>query len=84
MDRERLRPGLLGAVGVYLIYTAYELFRGRNAPDSTMPPAVVVLFAALFALCGAAVAVYACALWRRALRDDGDDHNNTGEGEQLK
>lgn len=85
MDRDSLRSGLLGAVGVYLIYTAYQLFMGRDAPDSGMSPTTAVLFAVLFAVCGAAVAVYAWALWRGAFRKGRDDDDtNTREGEHLK
>ena len=81
MDRDKLRSGLLGAVGVYLMYTAYRLFRGRNAPDDTMAPAVLILFVVLFAVCGAAVTVYGCVLWRRAMKDERD---GDGRGDGVK
>ena len=81
MNRDKMRSGILGAVGVYLIYTAYQLYRGRNAPDDTMAPAVLWLFIVLFAVCGAAVTVYGCVLWRRALRDECD---GDGRGDKVK
>jgi len=56
----------MGIAGGYLIYLAYELYRGRSDTSSSMSPAVQVLFIVLFGILGAALIVYAVILWRRS------------------
>ena len=79
MNREKTRSTLIGIVGAYLVYTAYQLFQGREDPQTTMSPAVMILFIALFVLAGAALVVYAVRLWLRAGKD-GDDSRDDGDG----
>lgn len=63
---KKMRSSVVGFAALYMIYTAYELFRDRNLPDTTMAPWVSILFAALFALAGTGLAVYSLIAWRQA------------------
>ena len=60
----------MGVVGGYLLYTAYELFKGRGDPDTTMQPVVIILFIVLFAAAGVALLVYAWRLWKRGAMEE--------------
>ena len=44
-------------------FTAYDLFKGRNDPESTMPMWLLIAFMVFFALAGAALLVFAIRLW---------------------
>ena len=81
MINGKTRASLIGIAGAYLIYTAYQLFQGRNDPGSTMSPAVMILFIVLFVLAGGALIVYAVLNWMRAGKDSGrDDDGDGGDG----
>ena len=64
------RSYLLGVVGGYLLYLAYQLFRDRGMEDTTMTPAVRILFIVLFALTGIGLMVFAFRLWKTADRQE--------------
>ncbi len=80
MNNARARSSLIGIVGAYLLYTAYQLFEGRNDPGTTMTTGVMILFIVLFVLCGAALLVYAYLLWKRA-GQDGEEQKEQRERE---
>ena len=79
MNNSRNRSSLLGVVGAYLIYLAYQLFDSRLDPDTTMTPTMRIIFIALFTLSGVALIVYAVRIWRRGEKENqeeqGDDIN---------
>ena len=77
MNNGKTRSTLLGVVGGYLLYTAYQLFEGRADVNTTMTMTARIIFIVLFALAGAALVVYACLLWKRALREE--DEKNARE-----
>lgn len=60
----------MAIVAAYLLHLAYQLFQGRNDPNTTMAPAVVYLFVALFALAAAGLIVYAWRLWKSAPKEE--------------
>lgn len=66
MNSGKTRSTLMGVVGAYLLYTAYELFRDRGDLNTTMTPLARILFIALFVLAGAALLVYAVRIWKRS------------------
>lgn len=70
MYMKKARSGLYAAAAVYLLYLAYGLFKGRNDPESTMAPALVILFIVLFALAGGALLVYSILAWNRARAEE--------------
>ena len=80
----KTRSALLGVAGGYLIYIAYELFRDRAVPETTMTPAIRILFIIFFVLCGAALIAYALLLWRRALREDQAHRQDPKRDDDLK
>lgn len=64
MINPRSRNTMIGLVGAYLVYLGYQLFQGRNAPDTTMAPALLILFAVVFAVAGVGLMAYACLTWK--------------------
>ena len=66
MNSGKNRSTLLAVVAAYLLYTAWELFQGRNDPGSSMAPALAVVFAVLFAAVAAALLIYAGKVWKQA------------------
>ena len=82
MNNGKNRASLMGVVAAYLIYTAWELFQGRNNPDTSMAPAVAVLFAALFALAAAGLVAMAIRIWKRAETEEAEEKNE--EANRLK
>ncbi|MCD8015018.1 MAG: hypothetical protein LUG99_17955 [Lachnospiraceae bacterium] len=56
-DKNNLRMGLYVAAGVYLLYTAWQLFQGLGETDAN--PKVFAVFALLFAVGGAALIGFA-------------------------
>ena len=73
MNQGKTRSSLLGIVGAYLLYTAYELFEGRGDPNTTMTPAIRILFIAFFALAGAAILVYAWRVWKNSGKEEKEE-----------
>ena len=73
MNNGKNRASLIGVVAAYLVYTAWELFQGRNNPDTSMAPAVAVLFAALFTLAAAGLLVMACRIWKRSEKEEAEE-----------
>ncbi len=78
MNAGKTRASLYIVVAGYLLYQAYGLYQGRNDPDTTMSPAVMVLFIALFVLAALGLAVFAVYTWRQSAREDKErqDENN--------
>ena len=72
MNNGKTRASLMGIVAAYLLYTAYELFQGRNDPETTMTPAAMILFITLFVGAAVALAIYAYRLWKRSAKEDPD------------
>ena len=84
MNNGKTRSTLLGVVGGYLVYTAYELFEGRADPNTTMTMAARIAFIVLFALAGAALVVYACVVWKRALREEDEKKKSEQDENAMK
>lgn len=82
MNNRKTRSTLVGVTGGYLVYMAWQLFQGRGAPDTTMPVAVSILFAVLFALAGCGLMYYALRLWQQAQKED--DDNGDRKDDPLK
>ena len=68
MNRAKNRSYLMGVVGGYVLYLAYQLFRDRNDPDTTMALWVRILFMAFFAIAGIGLMIYAWKIWKAADR----------------
>lgn len=76
MNNRKNRACLLGIAGGYLGYLAYELFRDRNLPDTTMTSLARWLFIGLFVLCGTGLVIYAIILWIKAGKEKEDAERN--------
>lgn len=74
----------MAAVAVYLAYTAWELFQGRSAPDTSMPPWVAVLFAVLFVGAAGGLLVMAWKLWKKGGEEDKEEKARKNEENSLK
>ncbi len=70
MNNQKTRATLLGVVAAYLLYTAYQLYEGRKNPDTTMTPAVMILFIVFFVLAAAGLLIYAWQVWKKAKEED--------------
>ncbi len=70
LNNSKTRASLMGIVGGYLIYLAWQLYQGRTDPDTTMTPAAMILFISLFVLAGAGLIVYAFRLWKHGMQED--------------
>ena len=66
MNNGKTRSSLLGIVGAYLLYTAYELWQDWGNTETTMTAPARTVFIILFALAGAALLVYAVFVWKRS------------------
>ncbi len=84
MNSEKTRSTLMGIVGAYLIYTAWQLFQGRNDPDTTMTLGIMILFVVLFVIAGAGLVVYAVILWKKGMREEKEENEARDEEEGLK
>mgnify|MGYP007070072091 CR=1 FL=1 len=74
MNPNTNRSMLMGVVGGYLIYLAYELARDliKGVP-SQMSPALTMVVVILFGGIGAALLVYAWKLWKRGREGTEED-----------
>ena len=84
MNNGKTRSSLLGIVGAYLIYTAYELWQDWGNTETTMTTPARVIFMALFVLCGAALLVYAVIVWKRAGDEKEEKHEPPEDENSLK
>ena len=78
MNQGKTRASMFGVIGAYLLYTAYQFFKGRNDPDTTMTPAAAVLFIAFFVISAVAVGAYALRLWKRGKKEDEEKQDEDG------
>ena len=84
MNGEKTRSCLMGIVGGYLIYTAWQLYQGRNDPETTMTIGMMILFMALFVIAGAGLMVYAVILWKKGMAEDREEKQTKEEEDGLK
>ena len=66
MNNGKTRSSLLGVVGAYLLYTAWELWQDWGKTETTMTDPARIAFIVLFVLAGAALLVYAVRVWKRS------------------
>lgn len=82
MNNGKARSSLFGVVGAYLVYLAYGLYRDGTASDTTMSPAVRILFMVFFAAAGVGLIVWALVLWKRAM--DEENHEKQNDPNRMK
>ena len=70
LNRDKTRSSLLGIVAGYLLYLAYQLFQGRDEPDTAMTPFARYAFIALFVIAGIALIAYAWREWKRSGKEE--------------
>ena len=64
------RSYLMGIVGGYLIYLAYQLYETIGDTNTTMTMPVRITFIAFFVLAGIALLVFAFRLWFAADKEE--------------
>ena len=74
----------MAAVAAYLVYTAWELFRDRNAPETSMAPWTAVLFAVLFAGAAGGMLVMAWKLWKKGGEEEKEEKARKEDENSLK
>ena len=81
MNNGKSRASLLGIAGGYIAYLGLELFLKRNEDGSSMPPAVRILFIALFGICGIGLVIYAVRMWYKASKEGDEEEKKPREDE---
>ena len=82
MNPNMNRSMLMGVVGGYLIYLAYELIRDMiNGVATQMPKALTIIVAVLFAGIGAGLVVFAWKLWKKGREGREEDRTEIPEEE---
>jgi len=81
MNNSNFRSSLMALVGVYVLYTAYQLFDSMQKGESEMQPWLTIVFIVFFALAGIAVLVYAYLLWKRG-KEGKDEEEPPKENDQ--
>ena len=76
MDKRKARSGLYGIAAAFMFFTAYDLFKGRNDPGSTMPLWLLIAFVVFFALAGVALVVFAARIWFRAKEEPAEEESD--------
>ncbi len=84
MNQGKSRATLIGVVGGYLLYLAYQLLQDWNNPDTTMSHAVMAVFIGLFAVAACFIFVYAFRLWKRADQDEKEGKKAASDENSLK
>ncbi len=73
MNGKRNSSVLVAVVGGYVLYLAYELLKSLiNKEETTMAPAVSILFIVFFVLAGGAAIWYAWKLWMASRKEERD------------
>ena len=80
MKNQNTHALLLGLVGGYILYIAYQLLEGLLSGANDMPPAAAIAAIAVFALGGAGVLLYALKVWKDAKKAQ---DNPTEDPEKL-
>jgi threonine/homoserine/homoserine lactone efflux protein len=75
------RSSLMALVGVYLLYTAWEMYGGMQS--SSMAPWLSILFIVFFVLAGIGVLVFAWLIWKRG-REGKDQEEQEDHEDGLK
>ncbi len=75
----KTRASLYGVVGAYLLYMAFGLFQGLGDPDTTMKPAIQILFIVFFTAVGIVLLAAAVRMWRHISREEGELLENMRE-----
>ena len=70
MKNEKIHSSLLGIVGGYLLYLAWQLFDTLRKGESTMAPGLQIAFIVLFVLAGAGILVYAWRDWEKQKKEE--------------
>jgi len=77
LNNPKNRASLIAIAGAYMLYIAYELFTGRNAPGSSMTPTVAILFCVLFVLLGLGVLFYAWRVWKTPPKEEPEEDKDS-------
>ena len=70
---------LLGVIGGYLIYLAYQMVRDTLSGVSSMPMRTTVILAGLMALAGVGVIGYALYTWRASAKASPEEDQEGAE-----
>ena len=69
LNQGKTRASMFGVIGAYLLYTAYQFFKGRNDPNTTMTPVMMILFIVLLALAGIVFVFFAVRIWKQSAKE---------------
>ncbi|MCD7957000.1 MAG: hypothetical protein LUG93_14885 [Lachnospiraceae bacterium] len=81
MDRDKLRKGIYAIAGIYLLYTAWQLFGGMDGAENTM---LMTVFAILFAIMGAALVMWSAWSMYKEHSQGSASESDRGEENSVK
>ena len=84
MNQGKSMASLIGLVGGYLLYLAWQLLQDWNNPDTTMSHGLMAFFIAFFAAAACAIFVYAFRLWKRTDQDEKEERKSPADENSLK
>lgn len=84
LNKANTRSGLFAIVAIYMMKVAYDLYSARSDPDTTMTPAVRILFIVFFALAGVALLVYSVIIWNRGRKEEQQEQKKEEEENALR
>ena len=81
MKNEKTHAMLLGLVGGYILYLAYQLFEKYRSGAEEMPPALNILAIIVLGAGGIGTVVYAVLIYRKAREESRKKEENEPGGE---
>lgn len=81
MNNGRTRLSLLGVAALYLLHLALELYQNREGENTSMAPAVRILFVVLFVAAAAGLLIYVIRNWKRSGKEEEEQKRERDQDE---
>ena len=82
MKNEKIHSMLLGLVGGYLLYLAWDLYEKYRDKAGEMAPALNIVFIIIFALGGLGTLYYAWVIYRKDRKETEEKEQNEKQEEE--
>lgn len=83
MKNEKIHSTLLGLVGGYLLYLAWQLFESYRAGTGEMPEAAFIIAIVVFTVAGAGILVYAWTIYRKQQKTEKNQKERSEEQDPV-
>jgi len=84
MNNGQTRSSLMAIVAAYLLYTAWQLFQGRNDPESSMSPVLLYLFVVFFVVAAVGLFIYAWKIWKNSKKEEEEEKQARKDENSLR